>query len=79
MKRVIALLLTLVMLLGLVPTALAAEAADSIAAATYANIVAVRRGDEQRPEIQALLKALRSDQVKEYMIKTYEGAVLPAA
>ena len=62
-----------------VKDALAAEAADSIAAATYANIVAVRRGDEQRPEIQALLKALRSDQVKEYMIKTYEGAVLPAA
>ena len=62
-----------------VKDALAAEAADSIAAATYANIVAVRKGDEQRPEIQALLKALKSDQVKEYMIKTYEGAVLPAA
>ena len=62
-----------------VKEALAAEAADSIAAATYANIVAVRKGDEQRPEIQALLKALKSDQVKEYMIKTYEGAVLPAA
>ena len=45
-----------------VKDALAAEAADSIAAATYANIVAVRKGDEQRPEIQALLKALKSDQ-----------------
>lgn len=59
--------------------ALAAESADSIAATTYANIVAIRKGDEQRPELQALLNALRSDKVKEYMIKTYEGAVLPAA
>ena len=62
-----------------VKDALAAESADSIAATTYANIVAIRKGDEQRPELQALLNALRSDKVKEYMIKTYEGAVLPAA
>ena len=62
-----------------VKDALAAESADSIAATTYANIVAIRKGDEQRPELQALLNALRSDNVKEYMIKTYEGAVLPAA
>ena len=62
-----------------VKDALAAESADSIAATTYANIVAIRKGDEQRPELQALRNALRSDKVKEYMIKTYEGAVLPAA
>lgn len=62
-----------------VKDALAAESADSIAATTYANIVAIRKGDEQRPELQALLNALKSDKVKEYMIKTYEGAVLPAA
>ncbi len=62
-----------------VKDALAAESADSIAATTYANIVAIRKGDEQRPELQALLNALRNDKVKEYMIKTYEGAVLPAA
>ena len=38
-----------------VKDALAAESADSIAATTYANIVAIRKGDEQRPELQALL------------------------
>ncbi|WP_300832881.1 MetQ/NlpA family ABC transporter substrate-binding protein, partial [uncultured Bilophila sp.] len=58
--------------------ALAAEAADSVAATTYANIVAVRAGEEQRPELQALVKALKGDQVKEYMNKKYEGAVVPA-
>ena len=62
-----------------VKDALAAESADSIAATTYANIVAIRKGDEQRPELQALLQALRHDKVKEYIIKTYEGGVLPAA
>ena len=54
------------------------EAADSLAAATYANIVAVRQGDENRPELQALLKALRSPELRDFMLKTYDGAVVPA-
>ena len=58
--------------------ALSAEKADSIAATTYANILAVRAGDENRPELKALIDALKSDQVKEFMTKKYEGAVVPA-
>ena len=61
-----------------VKNALAAEAADSMAATTYANILAIRKGDEKRPELQALAKALRSPEVRAYMDKTYEGAVVPA-
>lgn len=61
-----------------VADALAAEKADSIAATTYANILAVRAGDENRPELQALIKALKSDAVKNFMNKAYEGAVVPA-
>ena len=61
-----------------VKDALRAESPDSLAATTYANIVAIRQGDENRPELQALLKALRSPEVQEYMLKTYDGAVLPA-
>ena len=45
---------------------------------TYANILAVRAGDENRPELKALIDALKSDQVKEFMTKKYEGAVVPA-
>ena len=41
-----------------VADALAVEAADSAAATTYANILAIRTGDEKRPELQALYKAL---------------------
>lgn len=61
-----------------VKDALAAEAADSVAATTYANILAIRAGDEKRPELEALAKALKSDKVKEYMNTTYQGAVVPA-
>ncbi len=60
-----------------VADALAVEAADSVAATTYANILAVREGDEKRPELQALYKALTSPEVADFM-KKYEGAVLPS-
>lgn len=45
----------------------------------YGNCVFVRKGDENRPEIQALLKALRSDKVKKYLQETYKDSeVIPA-
>ncbi len=61
-----------------VSNALTAEKADSVAATTYANILTVRAGDENRPELQALLKALKGAEVKAFMNKKYEGAVVPA-
>ena len=60
-----------------VSDALAVENADGDAAQTYANIIAVRKGDENSPKIQALVKALKTAAVKEYIEKTYNGAVLP--
>ncbi len=44
----------------------------------YSNIVAIREGDEKRPEIQALMKALQSKEVKEFIEKKYGGAIVPA-
>lgn len=44
----------------------------------YANIVAVRKGDENRPEIQKLMKALTSPEVKKFIAEKYKGAVVPA-
>ena len=57
--------------------ALAKEEKDSNAATTYANIVAVKKGDENREDIKALIGALTSDEVKTYINETYGGAVLP--
>lgn len=44
----------------------------------YANIVAIRKGDEKRPEIQKLMKALQSPEVKKFIEDKYQGAVVPA-
>lgn len=44
----------------------------------YANIVAVRKGDENRPELQKLAKALTSPEVKKFIEEKYKGAVVPA-
>ena len=44
----------------------------------YANIVAIRKGDENRPELQKLAKALTSPEVKKFIEEKYKGAVVPA-
>ena len=44
----------------------------------YANIVAVRKGDGNRPEIQKLMNALRSPEVKKFIEDKYKGAVVAA-
>ncbi len=60
-----------------VADALAVEDSESIAAATYGNVIAVRNGEENDPAVQALIEALKSDEVKKFMEDTYEGAVVP--
>ena len=55
--------------------ALAIEDASGDAAQTYANIIAVRRGDETRSEILALVAALQNGAVDEYNAKTGAGIV----
>ena len=57
--------------------ALAVEDSESIGATTYANVVAVQEGHESDPGIVALVEALQSDEVKQYMENTYQGAVVP--
>lgn len=60
-----------------VSTTLAVEDKNSEAAQTYANIVVVKEGNENNEAVQALVKALKSDKVKNYINETYEGAVIP--
>ena len=56
--------------------ALAVEDASSEAAQTFANILVVKEGNEDNPAIQALLAALQSEQVKNFIDETYSGAVV---
>ena len=55
--------------------ALAIEDASGDAAQTYANIIAVRRGDETRAEILALVAALQDGAVDAYNEQTGAGIV----
>lgn len=57
--------------------AIAYETSDSEAAQTYVNIIAVKKGNENNPGIQALVEVLKSDAIKEYINNTYDGAVIP--
>ncbi len=56
--------------------ALAIEDAKGDAANTYANIIAVRKGDENSEKITALVDALKSEKVKNFIAETYNGAVV---
>ncbi|HPE16458.1 MAG TPA: MetQ/NlpA family ABC transporter substrate-binding protein [Oscillospiraceae bacterium] len=57
--------------------ALAIEDKDSEAAQTYANLIVVKEGNENNPAILALVKALQSDKVRDFINETYNGSVVP--
>lgn len=57
--------------------AIVIEDKDSEAAKPYANIVVVKEGNENQEKIQALVKALTSPEVKAFIEKEYNGAVIP--
>ena len=42
----------------------------------YANIIAVRKGDEDSDKVKALMDVLRSDDIKKFIDKKYKGSVI---
>ena len=57
--------------------ALKAEDKDSLAAKTFANVITVRTGDENREEIKILDEVITSPEVKDFINEKYKGAVIP--
>ena len=57
--------------------AVAYETSASAAAKTYANVLVVKAGNENNEGIQALVKVLKSDEIKQFINDTYDGAVIP--
>ena len=57
--------------------AIAYEKADSEAAKTYVNVIAVKEGNENSDKIKALVEVLTSREIKDYINNTYDGAVIP--
>jgi len=57
--------------------AIVLEDKDSEAAKPYANIIVVKKGNENEEKVQALVKALTSPEVKQFIEEKYDGAVIP--
>lgn len=49
------------------------ESADS----PYVNVIAVRPGDEDSEDLKKFIEAYQSEEVRQYIEKTYDGAVIP--
>lgn len=57
-----------------VEDSLAIEDSESV----YVNILAVKEGNEENPAVLALIDALHSDTIRDFINETYAGAVVPA-
>lgn len=57
--------------------AIAYEQADSQAAETYVNIIAVYEGNENNDNIEALVAVLKSQEIQDFINEKYDGAVVP--
>ena len=57
--------------------AIAYETSDSEAAQTYVNVIAVKEGNENLDSIKTLVEVLKSNEIKDFINTTYDGAVIP--
>lgn len=57
--------------------AVAYEAEDSEAAETYVNVIVVNAENKDSEKTQALVKAVQTDAVKDFILEKYQGAVQP--
>jgi D-methionine transport system substrate-binding protein len=56
-----------------VKDSIAIEESDS----PYVNIIAVKKGDENKEEIKTLVEVLRSKEIQDWILKEYGGSVVP--
>ncbi|MEY9893271.1 D-methionine transport system substrate-binding protein [Catenulispora sp. MAP5-51] len=56
-----------------------ALALEKTAGNPYVNILVVKKGHENDPAVKKLAALLTSDQVKQYIEKTFNGSVIPAS
>ena len=55
-----------------------AEEKDDEAAKTYANVVAVTEANKDNEAVKALVEVLKSEDIQNYINKTFSGVVVPA-
>lgn len=59
-------------------SALAIEDKESETAKLYANVIAVKKGNENNPKIKLLVDTLKTEKVKQFISNNFNGAVLPS-
>ena len=57
--------------------AIALETADSDAAETYVNVIVVNAGNEDSEKTKALVAAIQTDAVKDFILENYNGLIQP--
>ena len=62
---------------GILDKALASESNEGVVPDTYGNIIAVREGDENTEKTLALVEALTSDEIREFINEKYSGLFVP--
>ncbi|WP_040203934.1 MetQ/NlpA family ABC transporter substrate-binding protein [Neobacillus jeddahensis] len=45
----------------------------------YVNVIAVRKGDEDKEAIKTLVEVLHSKEIQDFILEKYEGAVVPVS
>lgn len=62
---------------GITESLITTEDKSSTGAQKFANIIAVRQGDEETPASKALVEALQSEPVRKFIEESYNGLVIP--
>lgn len=44
----------------------------------YVNIIAVNAGNENNEKVKALVEVMKSETIRNYILETYDGAIIPA-
>lgn len=63
--------------LNVAKDAIAVEAVDGLAATTYGNVVCVKEGNENSDFAKALIECLETEEIRNFINNTFEGAVVP--
>ncbi len=45
----------------------------------YVNVIAVRKGEENKPAIKTLVEVLHSKEIQDFILEKYKGAVVPVS
>ena len=56
---------------------IALEDEQSLGSETFGNVIAIKVGDEDREDLKALVDAIMSDEIRDFINDTYPGAVVP--